>query len=261
MSYSRPPPRIEGMVSLKVDNLTYRTTPEDLRRVFERCGEVGDIYIPRDRFTRESRGFAFVRYVVSMRCVEHFYFTYGLQKWLQYYYWARYKTIVRKVELPHILGRGSLWWQYAVIQNFDLIWFAMSYNILRFITGLNRSYILVICIGFMINVMLKMHWTQWMVACWMVGSYVYKWLVMDVLLHLIEDVAEGTIFHYIIMLLSAFYSSVVFILFKTKQAANWNDPMLSLSISPLCYFMLRVYMQIYLYLLDLSMNILPTIDF
>jgi len=50
------------MISLKVDNLTYRTTPEDLRRVFERCGEVGDIYIPRDRHTRESRGFAFVRF-------------------------------------------------------------------------------------------------------------------------------------------------------------------------------------------------------
>ncbi|KAL1453034.1 hypothetical protein WDU94_007210 [Cyamophila willieti] len=62
MSYGRPPPRIEGMVSLKVDNLTYRTTPDDLRRIFERCGEVGDIYIPRDRFTRESRGFAFVRF-------------------------------------------------------------------------------------------------------------------------------------------------------------------------------------------------------
>ncbi|XP_037958280.1 serine/arginine-rich splicing factor 2 [Teleopsis dalmanni] len=61
-SSNRPPPRIDGMVSLKVDNLTYRTTPEDLRRVFERCGEVGDIYIPRDRYTRESRGFAFVRY-------------------------------------------------------------------------------------------------------------------------------------------------------------------------------------------------------
>ena len=25
-------------------------------------GDVGDVYIPRDRFTRESRGFAFVRY-------------------------------------------------------------------------------------------------------------------------------------------------------------------------------------------------------
>ncbi|XP_022190311.2 serine/arginine-rich splicing factor 2 [Nilaparvata lugens] len=62
MSFGRPPPRIEGMVSLKVDNLTYRTTTDDLRRVFERCGEVGDVYIPRDRFTRESRGFAFVRF-------------------------------------------------------------------------------------------------------------------------------------------------------------------------------------------------------
>ncbi|KPJ02639.1 Serine/arginine-rich splicing factor 2 [Papilio xuthus] len=62
MSYGRPPPRIDGMVSLKVDNLTYRTTAEDLRRVFERCGDVGDIYIPRDRYTRESRGFAFVRF-------------------------------------------------------------------------------------------------------------------------------------------------------------------------------------------------------
>jgi arginine/serine-rich splicing factor 2 len=50
------------MVSLKVDNLTYRTTPEDLRRAFEKYGDVGDVYIPRDRFTRESRGFAFVRY-------------------------------------------------------------------------------------------------------------------------------------------------------------------------------------------------------
>ncbi|XP_033748981.1 serine/arginine-rich splicing factor 2-like isoform X2 [Pecten maximus] len=62
MSYGRGPPDIEGMASLKVDNLTYRTTPEDLRRAFEKYGDVGDVYIPRDRFTRESRGFAFVRY-------------------------------------------------------------------------------------------------------------------------------------------------------------------------------------------------------
>ncbi|KAK6187594.1 hypothetical protein SNE40_005587 [Patella caerulea] len=66
MSYGRDgrngPPSTEGMVSLKVDNLTYRTRPEDLRRAFDKYGEVGDIYIPRDRFTKESRGFAFVRY-------------------------------------------------------------------------------------------------------------------------------------------------------------------------------------------------------
>lgn len=59
---SGPPPDIEGMLSLKVDNLTYRTTPDDLRRAFEKYGEVGDVYIPRDRFSRESRGFAFVRF-------------------------------------------------------------------------------------------------------------------------------------------------------------------------------------------------------
>lgn len=62
MSYGRPPPDVEGMVSLKVDNLTYRTAPETLRRVFEKYGRVGDVYIPRDRYTKESRGFAFVRF-------------------------------------------------------------------------------------------------------------------------------------------------------------------------------------------------------
>lgn len=61
-SYGQPPPKIEGMVSLKVDNLTYRTTPDDLKRVFEKYGEVGDVYIPRDRWSKESRGFAFVRF-------------------------------------------------------------------------------------------------------------------------------------------------------------------------------------------------------
>ena len=56
MSYGRRPPDTDRMVSLKVDNLTYRTTPEDLRRAFDRYGDVGDVYIPRDRFSRESRG-------------------------------------------------------------------------------------------------------------------------------------------------------------------------------------------------------------
>ena len=62
MSYGRRPPSTQGMTSLKVDNLTYRTTPEDLERVFEKYGDVGDVYIPRDPFSRESRGFAFVRF-------------------------------------------------------------------------------------------------------------------------------------------------------------------------------------------------------
>jgi len=58
----RGPPRIEGMTSLKVDNLTYRTTMDDLERYFKKFGEIGDIYIPKDRNTHDSRGFAFVRF-------------------------------------------------------------------------------------------------------------------------------------------------------------------------------------------------------
>ncbi|XP_033117261.1 serine/arginine-rich splicing factor 2-like [Anneissia japonica] len=62
MSYNRGPPDTEGMTSLKVDNLTYRTTVEELKRAFDKYGEVGDVYIPRDRYRGNSRGFAFVRF-------------------------------------------------------------------------------------------------------------------------------------------------------------------------------------------------------
>jgi len=57
------PPNIDVMYSLKVDNLTYRTRVEDLRRCFEKFGPIGDIYIPRDQFSRSSRGYAFIRYL------------------------------------------------------------------------------------------------------------------------------------------------------------------------------------------------------
>jgi len=53
--------KIDTMYSLKIDNLTYRTRVEDLRRYFEKFGPIGDIYIPRDQFSRSSRGYAFVR--------------------------------------------------------------------------------------------------------------------------------------------------------------------------------------------------------
>merc|ERR1712241_743334 len=58
----RPPPNVDGMVSLKIDNLSYRTDTETLRRKFGKYGEIGDVYIPKDRRNGESRGFAFVRY-------------------------------------------------------------------------------------------------------------------------------------------------------------------------------------------------------
>ena len=61
--YTRgPPPDTSNMVSLKVDNLTYRTSADDIGYLFEKYGKIGDVFIPKDKFTRESRGFAFVRF-------------------------------------------------------------------------------------------------------------------------------------------------------------------------------------------------------
>ncbi|XP_054155109.1 serine/arginine-rich splicing factor 2-like isoform X2 [Oppia nitens] len=56
------PPKIEGMVSLKVDNITQRTGVNLLKKVFGKFGNLGDIYVPRYPDTFASRGFAFVRY-------------------------------------------------------------------------------------------------------------------------------------------------------------------------------------------------------
>ncbi|XP_016437601.2 uncharacterized protein LOC107763625 isoform X2 [Nicotiana tabacum] len=56
------PPDITDTYSLLVLNITFRTTADDLYPLFDKYGKVVDIFIPRDRRTGESRGFAFVRY-------------------------------------------------------------------------------------------------------------------------------------------------------------------------------------------------------
>eukprot|EP00252_Welwitschia_mirabilis_P023016 TRINITY_DN639_c0_g1_i5.p2 TRINITY_DN639_c0_g1~~TRINITY_DN639_c0_g1_i5.p2 ORF type:complete len:102 (+),score=27.03 TRINITY_DN639_c0_g1_i5:253-558(+) len=56
------PPDIRDTYSLLVLNITFRTTADDLFPLFDRYGKVVDIFIPRDKRTGESRGFAFVRY-------------------------------------------------------------------------------------------------------------------------------------------------------------------------------------------------------
>ncbi|RWS30663.1 Serine/arginine rich splicing factor-like protein [Leptotrombidium deliense] len=56
------PPNIEGMTSLKVDNITQRTGVNLLKKVFSKFGNLGDVYVPRYPDTFASRGFAFVRF-------------------------------------------------------------------------------------------------------------------------------------------------------------------------------------------------------
>merc|ERR1719348_2409824 len=53
---------MDRMSTLKVDNLTFRTTVEQLQKAFSKFGDIGDVYIPRDHRTKESRGFAFIRF-------------------------------------------------------------------------------------------------------------------------------------------------------------------------------------------------------
>lgn len=48
--------------SLLVRNLRRDCRPEDLRRPFGQFGRVKDIYLPRDYYTGEPRGFGFVQY-------------------------------------------------------------------------------------------------------------------------------------------------------------------------------------------------------
>lgn len=50
------------MTSLKVDGITQRTAPGDLEFIFEKYGKIGDIYIPKEKYSNENRGFAFVRF-------------------------------------------------------------------------------------------------------------------------------------------------------------------------------------------------------
>nr|XP_023896749.1 serine/arginine-rich splicing factor SC35-like [Quercus suber]POF21009.1 serine/arginine-rich splicing factor sc35 [Quercus suber] len=56
------PPDITDTYSLLVLNITFRTTADDLFPYFDKYGKVVDIFIPRNRRTGDSRGFAFVRY-------------------------------------------------------------------------------------------------------------------------------------------------------------------------------------------------------
>uniref|UniRef100_A0A8I6Z956 RRM domain-containing protein n=1 Tax=Hordeum vulgare subsp. vulgare TaxID=112509 RepID=A0A8I6Z956_HORVV len=55
--------REQGSGSLLVRNIPLSCRPEDLRVPFERFGPVRDVYLPKDYYTREPQGFAFVEFV------------------------------------------------------------------------------------------------------------------------------------------------------------------------------------------------------
>jgi len=60
--FRRPPRDMDSMHSLRVGNLPFSASADDLLPLFEKYGEVGDIYFPLERGTGRSRGFAFVRF-------------------------------------------------------------------------------------------------------------------------------------------------------------------------------------------------------
>lgn len=57
------PPSIDHLFTLKVDNIPNKIEKEDLMNIFQKYGQVGDIYIPRLFNTYEPKGFAFVRFI------------------------------------------------------------------------------------------------------------------------------------------------------------------------------------------------------
>ncbi|KAL3649324.1 Arginine/serine-rich splicing factor scl25a transcript I [Castilleja foliolosa] len=53
----------DGPTSLLVRNLRRDCRPEDLKRRFGQFGPVKDVYLPRDYYSGEPRGFGFIQYV------------------------------------------------------------------------------------------------------------------------------------------------------------------------------------------------------
>jgi len=60
--FRRPPRDVESMTSLRVGNLPFSCEADDIVPLFEKYGDVGDVYLPKERDTGRSRGFAFVRF-------------------------------------------------------------------------------------------------------------------------------------------------------------------------------------------------------
>ncbi|CAJ0637313.1 14107_t:CDS:2 [Entrophospora sp. SA101] len=62
--------RFRRSSSLFVSRLSSRTTTEDLEETFREFGRLKDVYIPRNYYTREPRGFAYIEYYDERDCEE-----------------------------------------------------------------------------------------------------------------------------------------------------------------------------------------------
>lgn len=53
----------EGSRSVLAKNLSFDVSVGDIRRLFSKYGEIRDVYMPLDHYTRRPRGFAFVEFL------------------------------------------------------------------------------------------------------------------------------------------------------------------------------------------------------
>ncbi|EUD67116.1 hypothetical protein C922_02266 [Plasmodium inui San Antonio 1] len=53
---------VENGCSLLIKNLSFQTSPDKIRKIFQSFGKVRDVYLPLDHYTRRPRGFGFVEY-------------------------------------------------------------------------------------------------------------------------------------------------------------------------------------------------------
>jgi multiple RNA-binding domain-containing protein 1 len=73
-TYLEPPPPdlIAETGRIMVRNLAYSCTYEDLQSHFQRFGLIAEIHLPMDKITKESKGYAFILYVLPESAVKAF---------------------------------------------------------------------------------------------------------------------------------------------------------------------------------------------
>ena len=54
------------MYNLLVSIFHFIYRSEDLKKLFSKYGDISDVYVPLDYFTREPRGFAYIQYLFNV---------------------------------------------------------------------------------------------------------------------------------------------------------------------------------------------------